>query len=243
MYSEATLMKRLEAVAARLEDIATALETAGHTESISNPAGSLLDTLRGPVATPSYKAAPPSRTLEEPEVPPYVEEFDNFIKNTVGNYVKLSNELGGPVAEQAAAVLASFQEQRRILLLASTSTKPDPSGWEALTRPMKDAAARVLEVQENTHGTTMHSHLTCVSDGIPLLGWISIELRAFRHVDKFLEQCQYFGNKVLKEQKEKEFLVHKEWVESYYQIFRDLSDLIKDQFPLGVVWLTRKPGQ
>ncbi|KAK9778647.1 hypothetical protein SCAR479_04669 [Seiridium cardinale] len=146
---------------------------------------------------------PPS-TGDSPEpLPKSVEAFDNFLEESVGRYVRLSNELGGAVARQAVGVLAGFKEQRRILLIASKTAKPDASGWHNLTRQMSYVAAAVVAIQEASRGDSLHRHLSCVADGIPMLSWIEVELRAFKRVDKFLGHAQYFGNKLLTQYKEK----------------------------------------
>ncbi|KAF3000538.1 F-actin-capping protein subunit alpha [Neopestalotiopsis sp. 37M] len=69
-------------------------------------------------------------------------------------------------------------------------------------------------------------------------GWINIEMRAFNHVDKFLGYAQYFGNKLIQEYKDTD-KKHLEWVESYYQIFRELSKLLKNHFAFGVEWVVK----
>jgi adenylyl cyclase-associated protein len=192
-------------VTARLEDIATAAESSGNAAFTASDLGQVLsDTIWVPVAEPAPSVHPPPDNRDVPEsLPRCIEEFDNFLEKSVAQYVQLSDELGGTVAEQARAVLACFQEQRKILLFASKTAKPNSSDWETLLHPMKDAAARVVEIQETSPFDNKLNHLSCVSDGIPVLGWIQIEMSAYRHVDKFLGYAQYFGNKVTKEYKDK----------------------------------------
>ncbi|KAM0810130.1 putative Zn(2)-C6 fungal-type domain-containing protein [Seiridium cardinale] len=203
MNNPTTLMKRLEAVAARLEDVAETIESSKNAVPAAD-ASPAPPKPSGLASDPVRDARLPPSTGDSPEpLPKSVEAFDIFLEESVGRYVRLSNELGGAVARQAVGVLAGFKEQRRILLIASKTAKPDASGWQNLTRQMSYVAAAVVAIQEASRGDSLHRHLSCVADGIPMLSWIEVELRAFKRVDKFLGHAQYFGNKLLTQYKEK----------------------------------------
>ncbi|KAI1462579.1 hypothetical protein F4805DRAFT_471868 [Annulohypoxylon moriforme] len=162
-------------------------------------------------------------------------EFDNFIETTVGRYVNLSNRLGDPVAAQARCVLNGFHEQRKFLEKAAKTQKPNAAGLQTLIQPTMKAIADVIEIKEANRTDRAYNHLTCVADGILVLNWVSVEIRPFRHVDEMLGCAKYFGNKILVEFKSSQSL-HLEWVQAFYQIFHDLSDLIKQHFSLGIRW-------
>lgn len=201
-------LSRLEAVIARLEDIADAFESSANTRSCAGPSrdlSAILGTVPSLIVEQSSNAGTSQAIAHSPEdLPTHIREFDVFLERSVGRYVALSNELGGAVATQASKVLASFQEQRKILVIALTTQKPDATKWKEMIQPMVDATAEVVEIQETTdHSDSMHNHLSCVADGIPVMAWIGIEMRAFNHVNKFLGYAQYFGNKVTKNYKDK----------------------------------------
>ncbi|EHK23085.1 uncharacterized protein TRIVIDRAFT_201347 [Trichoderma virens Gv29-8] len=227
MYSPlSTLLKRLDAVTSQLEDITTAIEKSRNALQITNV---------DPHLPTSAKLLHTDEAGHLRPLPTSIAAFDRFLEQSVGPYVKLSGDLGGSVAQQATNVLLCFQEQRKILLMAALHTKSDGASWADQLSPMNEAAARVLELQENSHGDSMHANLSCAADGIAVLDWIRIEIRAFRHVDAFLGHAQYFGNKVLKEHKGRN-QKQVDWVMSYYQIFRDLSDIVREHFPFGINW-------
>lgn len=146
IYSLSTLMKRystsisfitfsryitddsnspsLEAVTSGLEDIATFYESP-ESAALTNIERTQTTKLR-PEAAPSPNILKNiitpliSEPVEKP-LPSYTNAFDHFL-HTVGRYVQLSHELGGPVERQAARVLVAFQEQQKLLVL---STKVD----------------------------------------------------------------------------------------------------------------------
>lgn len=136
-------------------------------------------------------------------MPDYVEDFDTFLSTTVDKYVKLSNALGGNVAKQAASVLKGFQEQLTFLLVSSKAKKPAVSGLQSMMGPINDAAMTAMEIKESNRGDSAFNHLSAVNDGIVVLAWVTIENRPYKHVDETLGSAQFYGNKVVKEFKEK----------------------------------------
>jgi len=100
MHNLTTLIKRLEAATSRLEDMASS--------SIEIPAinGAPTPAPTGPLPAPPVAKAPSPKPVQE-ALPESVEDFDAFIAGTVKKYVNLSDELGGPVAEQVGRIANS----------------------------------------------------------------------------------------------------------------------------------------
>lgn len=92
------IIHRLEAATSRLEDMASAaVEPPKINGPIPPPTAPLP---AAPVATP---VVVPPTPLPDP-LPESVEEFDAFIAGPLKKFVKLSDELGGPVAEQVGTM-------------------------------------------------------------------------------------------------------------------------------------------
>ncbi|KAL7933819.1 adenylate cyclase associated N terminal domain-containing protein [Trichoderma chlorosporum] len=238
MHNLTTLIKRLEAATSRLEDIASSTELPKDVPGLGQPATPLSETAAAPPPLPPVQKEPPQEALPES-----IEDFDAFLNTSVDKYVKLSNELGGVVAQQASAVLRGFQEQRKFLLIATKAKKPDTSGsslvvYQNLLKPITDALMAATELKENNRPDPMYSNLSAVADGIMVLGWVTIDHRPFSHVEESLSAAQFFGNRVLKEQKDND-PKQVEWVQSFYQIFHDLRDYIKQHHADGVTWNPR----
>jgi len=101
----ADIILRLEAATTRLEDIASSTielpqAVPALQQTLASPQSGISTASTPAAATPQAPAAP--RAPPEP-VPESIEEFDLFIKSSVGKYVELSNQLGGLVAEQVCA--------------------------------------------------------------------------------------------------------------------------------------------
>lgn len=90
------IMRRLEAATSRLEDMAASTVELPKINGIApTPAPT------GPLPTPPA----PRAIVEAPKpvveaLPESVEDFDTFIHGPVKKYVNLSDEIGGPLAEQ-----------------------------------------------------------------------------------------------------------------------------------------------
>lgn len=94
------ILHRLEAATSRLEDMAAStIELPKLNGAAPTPAPT------GPLPPPpSIRATPePPKAIAE-SIPESVEDFETFLSGTVKKYVSLSDELGGPVAEQVIQV-------------------------------------------------------------------------------------------------------------------------------------------
>ncbi|KAH8894033.1 hypothetical protein GQ53DRAFT_744803 [Thozetella sp. PMI_491] len=242
MHNLTTLIKRLEAATARLEDIATS------TVELPQAVPALQQTLASPhsgASSASTPAAVPPPAPAAPKLPPEplpesIEEFDAFIAGSVQKFAKISSAIGGLIAEQAQKVLQGFNEQRNFLLITTKAKKPDLTGsemsvYQDLLKPINEALMAVGNIKESNRGSPFFTQISAVSEGIMVLAWVTVENRPYKHVEDSLGSVQFFGNRVLKENKEKD-PQQVEWIQSYYQIFRDLTEYVKQHFPQGIPW-------
>ncbi len=106
-----------------------------------------------------------------------------------------------PNKSQAKAVKEAFQAERTYLLVASKAKKPDPQPPE-LMKELHRYTSAVDELREANRPSALFTHLSAVSEGIVALGWI-VEKRHGDFVTDTLGGAQYYGNKILKEYKDK----------------------------------------
>ncbi|KAI0132032.1 adenylate cyclase associated N terminal-domain-containing protein [Xylariales sp. AK1849] len=239
----AKLRARLEAATARLEDIATStVELPQGVPALSRTDASPATGGRAaPAAAPSPAPPPPApKAAPQEPVPESIEEFDAFIGNSVEKYVKTSNKLGGLIAEQAAKVAEGFKQQRRFLLISTKAKKPDLAGsemaaYQDLLKPINEALMAVGSIKDSNRGSPVFSHLSAVAEGIMVLAWVTVDMRPYKHVEESLGSAQFFGNRVLKEHKDKD-PDQVEWIQSFYGVFRDLADYVKQYWSSGITW-------
>lgn len=243
------LLARLEAATSRLEDIASS------TIEIPQAVPALQETLATPasksatnVASTASAPAPPAPTIDEP-LPDSIDDFDAFLKTSVDKYAKLSQQLGGLIQEQAAKVIQGFQEERKFLLITTKAKKPnlsngdDMDAYQALLKPINESLMAVVNIKESNRGSPVTNQLAAVADGIMMLAWVTDEAKPHKHVENTLGSAQYYGNRVIKDYKEKD-PVQVEWIQAFQAIFKDLSEYIKQYFPSGIPWNPKgKPVQ
>lgn len=246
------LGRRLEAATARLEDIASSTielpqSVPSLTHTLASPTGETPTGTPGAFPSPSPSPAPTVKAAPQEPLPEAIEEFDAFLATTVDRYVQASNKLGGLIADQAAKVLEGFQEQRRFLLIASKAKKPDMAGsempvYQDLLKPINGALMAVVDLKEANRGDAVFSQLSAVAEGIMVLAWVTVENRPWKHVEESLGSAQFFGNRVLKDFKDKD-ADQVAWIQSFFQVFKDLAEYVKQYYSNGVTWNTQgKPA-
>lgn len=238
MHNLATIIKRLEAATSRLEDIAAA--------TVEPPKANGQAPAPPPTAPlPPIPAAAAPQTPEPakalaPLLPQSVEEFDNFVTGALKKFVNLSDEVGGPVAEQASSVYRAFVGQRKLILISTKAKKPDMTdpAYTELLKPLQDSIAAVTDLREANRGKPLFNHLSAVSESISVVAWVTIDSKPHKHVEESLGSAQYWGNRVLKEYKDKD-AKQVEWVQAYYLVFKKLEEYVQNTFPTGIPWTVR----
>jgi len=61
----------------------------------------------------------------------------------------------------------------------------------------------VNDIRETNRGSPLFSHLSALSEGVSVLGWITVEPKPADFVTEIFGGTQFYGNRVIKEYKEK----------------------------------------
>ena len=238
------IVDRLEAATSRLEDIASSTNELPQvvpalTQTIASPphaSGAGSPAPLPPAASASALPAPvPAKTSPLEPLPESIEDFDAFLSESVEKYVKASGKLGGLIAEQASKVLEGFTQQRKFLLLSTRAKRPEIGLYQELIKPINDALMSVNGIKDANRGSPVFSQLSAVAEGIMVLAWVTVDNRPYKHVEESLASAQFFGNRVMKEHKDKN-PEQIDWIQSFYQIFHDLTEYAKRHFPGGIPW-------
>lgn len=72
-----------------------------------------------------------------------------------------------------------------------------------LLKPLQDDLRTVIDIRDANRGSEFSNHLSAVAESIGVVAWVTMENKPFKHVDESLGSAQYFGNRILKEFKEK----------------------------------------
>jgi len=106
---------------------------------------------------------------------------------------------------QAAAVVDAFEAERQFLVITTKAKKPDmtSSVYMETLGGIQQEMTRVDIVREKNRASPQKDHLAMVADGVSALAWITIEPKPAEYVSELFGGAQMYGNKVLKENKDK----------------------------------------
>ncbi|GAA5878362.1 hypothetical protein JCM16303_002747 [Sporobolomyces ruberrimus] len=234
-----SLLRRLEAATSRLEDIAMTQATAGGMHQVSG--ASAVGAASGPAPSPSgataVAAAPPQLPKEPVKLAPQVEAYEQLIEGPVTHYVNLSKELGGMIAEQAQQVANGFIAQKDFVQLASACAKLPTSSpqYSTIIGPTQSALMAVIDMKEKNRGSQELNQLTVVSEGIPALGWVTLENLPGPYVNEFKDSAMFWVNRVIKEHKESN-PKQVEWARSFVSLLEELRKYIMQHHTTGLSW-------
>lgn len=99
----------------------------------------------------------------------------------------------------------AFTAQRQFLLISTKAKKPDISTCMEILKDLQAAMEKVDEIRQGNREPALRDPLTMVADGVGALGWVTAEGSPKPHefISELFGGAQIFGNKVLKEYKDK----------------------------------------
>ncbi|TDL27574.1 hypothetical protein BD410DRAFT_740753 [Rickenella mellea] len=241
LHSLATIIKRLEAATSRLEDLTIAQ---GNTLPNRGDSTDDLGPSYGAPPAPPAPAPPPPAAVPAPamaEVPQSVIAFDeNVINGSLKKFVTLTNSFAGPpVVEQVQLLEKSYSDVRKVILVASACKKPDQKGFSELLAPLRETVGAIGRVsQARRKERTWDIHLQFVAEAAPSVGWVEIEPKPGPHVKSMKDASEYYGNKIMKEYKEKD-AKHVEWVRAYLALLDVQQKYVMEYHTTGLSWNPR----
>ncbi|GAA5931411.1 adenylate cyclase-binding protein [Sporobolomyces koalae] len=232
-----SLLRRLEAATSRLEDIAMTQASAGGMQHLSGASAVAAAPAAAAPAQAAAVAAPPQVPKEQPKLAPQVEAFDALIDGPLTAYISLSKELGGLIADQAQHVANGFIAQKDFIQLASACTKLPTSSpqYSTIIGPTQSALMAVIETKEKNRGSKEMNQLTVVSEGIPALGWVTLDNLPGPYVNEFKDSAMFWVNRVIKEHKESN-PKQVEWARSFVALLEELRKYIMAHHTTGLTW-------
>ena len=102
-------------------------------------------------------------------------------------------------------MLRAFAAERKFLIVTTKAKKPDIQSpiYMEILKELQSMMGAVSDIREANRGSPLFGHLTTVSEGIAMLGWITIDPKPAEYVSEHLGIAQYHGNRIIKEYKEK----------------------------------------
>jgi adenylyl cyclase-associated protein len=72
-----------------------------------------------------------------------------------------------------------------------------------LLKPLQESISAVTDIRDASRGKPAFNHLSTVSESISVLAWVTVDPKPHKHVEESLGSAQYWGNRILKEYKDK----------------------------------------
>jgi len=209
----AGLVARLEAVAGRLESatVRAAPASSGAAPSAAAPVSS------GGAGNAS------------------LDGYDELLNGSFASFVSQGKALGGELAQQIAMVERAFKAQRAFIEVAAKSKKPAQSALPALLKDTSEAIGEITSFRESNRRSPQFNHLSAISEGIPALGWVTMEPKPAPFVKEMKDAAQFYTNRVLKDSRESD-PKQAEWAKSWIAVLEDLAAYIKKVHTTGLVW-------
>ena len=109
------------------------------------------------------------------------------------------------LCHQSAAVLRAFAAQRKFLIVTTKAKKPEIQSpvYMEILKELQAMMGAVNDIREANRASPFFTHLTTVSEGIAVLGWITIEPKPAHYISEVLDSAKFYGNRIMKEFKEK----------------------------------------
>ena len=83
--------------------------------------------------------------------------------------------------------------------------KPDIQStvYMEILKDLQSMMGAVNDIREANRASPLFTHLTTVSEGIAVLGWITIDPKPVDYVSEMLSSAQFYGNRIITLNKEK----------------------------------------
>lgn len=113
-----------------------------------------------------------------------VQGFADILQGPFAQYLAISQQIGGDVAEHSNFVNRAFQAQYQYLNIVSQSRQPNnPSEQMALLQPTSDQITAIQDYREKHRTSQFFNHLSAISESIPALGWVTVVRKITKELD------------------------------------------------------------
>ncbi|KAF7273409.1 adenylyl cyclase-associated protein 1 [Rhynchophorus ferrugineus] len=161
--------------------------------------------------------------------------YRDIVQGALAQFLRISQEIGGDVAEQSKLVQGAFEAQLQYIQLAAQIAQPSQAEVINLLKPTSQKIEAIQTYGEKHRTSPFFNHLSAISASIPALGWVTVSPTPGPYVKEMNDAGQFYTNRVLKEWKEKDKR-HVDWVKTWIQTLSELQAYVKQYHTTGLVW-------
>ncbi|KAF8631426.1 hypothetical protein AX17_005103 [Amanita inopinata Kibby_2008] len=225
LHSLATIIKRLEAATARLEDAAETIEKGRSTPETSDNTNA------------QQASAPDLPVPKQVEIPASVTVYEDMVLETcVKPFVELTNAFAVDALTAMVGLFnAQMQGVREFLFLSANCQHPPQEEFEALIEPLRIGIEAMTNAKDgNRKDRDWSIHLAFIAEAAPVSGWV-LSPKPALYVGDIKESVDYYGNKLIKEWKEKD-PKHVEWARAFGRILDEIKKYAQEYHTTGLAW-------
>lgn len=164
--------------------------------------------------------------------------FKTILEGPLAEFVKLSDEIGGDVQSQAAAVKDAMEMMGKLIETASKCKKPSP--WPptdaAVVKDYSECVMKIGSFAEKVRkGDAAFNQCKSIGEALGAFSWFFVEPAPAPFVKESADAGKFYGQKVMVEFKgkdQKQF----DWAKSVETLFGDLYLYIKVNHTTGLSW-------
>lgn len=237
LYSLATLIKRLEAITSRLEDVEDS-RSAGHLKRQSTSTVTSAAVAETPSASPPPPPPPPPAIEVQSAVPRAVTAYDEIvIEGKLKPFLEINKAIAPPpLNEQVDLFVKVLATLRSVLHQAAACRKPDQKALDEILSPLQAGIEAVTRAKEAARKEReWFNHLTVIADGTAFVGWVTVEPKPGPYVNEIKESTAYYANRILKDFKEEDPR-HAEWVRAFNGVLDGMKRYVMELHTTGLVW-------
>jgi hypothetical protein len=150
--------------------------------------------------------------------------------------LNLSAKFGGVINEQAQALKKAVDESRKLYAhAAATKPKPSAAKFQELLTPIATLMGQIGEIKEKNRDKNVADHLAAVSEGVQVLGWVTVEPAPAPYAKESAAAAKFYTNKILKQYRGKDE-DHVSWVTALTGFFDGFEGYVKQHHTTGLTW-------
>jgi len=128
-------------------------------------------------------------------------DFAALISEHVEQMAAAAKQLGGVVAEAAAAFVKAAQAEKDLIGKAKTQKKPNDSGLQTLLGPLSTLMSEAAAFKEKHPKDANAWHLTALAEASQVFGWVTVEPTPGPFAKEMIGGTEFWTNKILKDKR------------------------------------------
>ncbi|VDN51991.1 unnamed protein product [Dracunculus medinensis] len=131
--------------------------------------------------------------------------------------------------------------ERNFIWIAAGKEEPTAEEKQQMLSPMFDLIKEVSQMAESKRKETTSNHISAVSDGIQIFGWLIMKPAVISYVNDMIDAATFFANRVMSDYKVDNKNPHSNWAKALLEVLNAIKSYVSQYHSKGLIWNT-DPG-